>query len=429
MRLFKIRLNKQVIKLLQKYVFQMKSSMNVKAMMFIFIGFFFLLSLKAQEIAQFDNPIKTDAEITVGARRLDLYLPIIQGKTIAIVGNHTSLIGSKHLVDSLLALHVKIKVLFCPEHGFRGKLDAGEDVDNSRDKKTGLPIISLYGDHKKPSLKELDGVDLVLFDLQDVGARFYTYLSTLHYVMEACAEAKKELIVLDRPNPNGYYIDGPVMEQKHKSFVGLHPVPVVYGMTIGEYAQMVNGEGWLAGAEKCNLRVIPLLGYSHADLYQLPVPPSPNLSTMAAVYLYPSLCLFEGTIISVGRGTDYPFQVIGHPKLQGAKFSFTPESKPGALNPLYKGQKCLGMDLREFGKSYIPGNRKLYLFWLEGCYKNTADKSHFFNTYFLSLSGTDSLEQQIKEDKPEEQIRASWQPAMKIFKKIRLKYLMYPDFE
>jgi len=399
-------------------------------MLIILMSQLFVVVLPAQEIAIFDNPIKTDAEITVGARRLDIYLPLITGKTIAIVGNQTSLIGKTHLVDSLLALHIKIKVLFCPEHGFRGKEDAGKEIDNSKDKKTGLPIVSLFGDHKnKPTAKELEGVDIVLFDIQDVGARFYTYLSTLHYVMEACAESKKQLILLDRPNPNGYYVDGPVMEDKHKSFVGLHPVPVVYGMTIGEYAQMVNGEGWLAGKEKCKLLVIPLLGYTHNDLYQLPVPPSPNLSTMTAVYLYPSLCLFEGTIVSVGRGTDFPFQVIGHPTLEGAKFSFTPESKPGALNPLYKGQKCMGMDLREFGKSYIPGYKRLYLYWLEGCYKNTPDKSHFFNNYFLALSGTDSLEKQIKEDLPEDEIRASWQPALKIFKKIRTKYLLYTDFK
>ncbi len=415
--------------LYQKYVFQLTWAIKFRLAGIIFLGLISTLSLQAQETTQFDNPVKTDLDIRVGARRVDLYLPMISGKTIAVVGNHTSLIGSKHLVDSLLSLQIKIKVLFCPEHGFRGKLDAGEDVDDSKDKKTGLPIISLYGDHKKPSAKELEGVDVVLFDLQDVGARFYTYLSTLNYVMEACAENKKPLIVLDRPNPNGYYIDGPVMEPRHKSFVGLHAVPIVYGMTIGEYAKMINGEGWLSGGLKCNLQVIPLLGYTHSDLYQLPVPPSPNLSTMTAVYLYPSLCLFEGTVISVGRGTDFPFQVIGCPNLRGAKFSFTPESKPGALNPLYKGQKCMGMDLREFGKAYIPGNRKLYLFWLEACYKNAPDKKMFFNNYFLSLSGTDTLEQQVKEDKPEEEIRLSWQPKLRVFKAIRKKYLMYTDFE
>jgi uncharacterized protein YbbC (DUF1343 family) len=403
--------------------------MRVTGFIFSFVCSFLVFPAYAQLQARADNVVKTDAEITVGARRLDLYLPLLKGKTIAIAGNQTSLICKTHLVDSLRSLGIKIKVLFCPEHGFRGKLDAGQDVDNSKDKKTGIPIISLYGDHKKPSAAELQGVDVVLFDIQDVGARFYTYLSTLHYIMQACAENKKELILLDRPNPNGHYIDGPVMEDAHRSFVGMHPVPVVYGMTIGEYAGMLNEEGWLGKGLKCRLKVIPLQGYTHSDLYQLPVPPSPNLTTMAAVYLYPSLCLFEGTVISVGRGTDYPFQIIGHPKLEGATFSFTPSGRPGALDPPYKGQKCMGYDLREFGKVYIVNYRKLYLFWLQGCYRNFPDKTGFFNTYFTSLAGTGELEQQIKSGKTEEEIRASWEPGIRKFKEIRKKYLLYKDFE
>jgi uncharacterized protein YbbC (DUF1343 family) len=385
--------------------------------------------LTGQVQARLDNLVKTDAEIRVGAKRTELYLPLLKGKTIAIAGNNTSLIGNRHLVDSLLSLGIKIKILFCPEHGFRGTADAGQDVNNSRDKKTGLPIVSLYGNHKKPSAKELSGVDIVVFDIQDVGARFYTYLSTLHYIMQACAENKKTLILLDRPNPNGHYIDGPVMEESYKSFVGLHPVPIVYGMTIGEYAQMINGEEWMGKGLKCELKVIPLVGYVHSDLYQLPVPPSPNLQTMGAVYLYPSLCLFEGTVISVGRGTDFPFQVIGHPKLEGASFSFIPTSRPGAIDPPYKGQKCMGYDLREFGKVYIVNYKKLYLFWLQGAYKNSPDKLVFFNNYFNSLSGNGLLEQQIKEGKSEEEIRASWEPGLKKFKEIRKKYLIYPDFK
>jgi len=383
----------------------------------------------AQVVAKLENQVKTDKEITVGAKRLDLYLPMLKGKTVAIAGNQTSLIGGCHLVDSLLTLGIKIKLIFSPEHGFRGKQDAGQEVNNSKDRKTGLPIVSLYGDHKKPSAKELSEIDVVVFDIQDVGARFYTYLSTLHYIMEACAESKKELIILDRPNPNGHYVDGPVMEDAHQSFVGLHPVPIVYGMTIGEYARMLNEEGWLGKGIRCNLRVIPLEGYSHSDLYQLPVAPSPNLQTMSAVYLYPSLCLFEGTCISVGRGTEAPFEMIGHPKLQGALFSFIPTSRIGAADPPYKGQKCMGYDLREFGKVYMANNRRLYLFWLLGTYKNYPDKQQYFNTYFTSLSGTSFLEKQVKEGKTEDEIRESWKPALVKFKQIRKKYLLYPDFE
>jgi uncharacterized protein YbbC (DUF1343 family) len=397
----------------------------------VFVVFMILLSplAWAQAPEKSVNQVKTDADITVAAKRLDQYLPLIRGKTIALVGNHTSLIGKTQLADSLLALGIRIKVLFSPEHGFRGTQDAGKDIHNSKDKKTGLPIVSLYGDHKKPSAKDLEGVDIVVFDLQDVGARFYTYLSTLHYTMQACAENKKELILLDRPNPNGFFIDGPVMEEKHESFVGLHAVPVVYGMTIGEYAKMINGEGWLGKGLECKLHVVTLTGYSHSDLYQLPVPPSPNLPTMEAVHLYPSLCLFEGTVISVGRGTDLPFEVIGHPKLQQTPYSFVPTSRKGALDPPYKGQKCMGYDLRDFGKIFIVNYKKLYLFWIEGCYHKFPDKNTFFNNYFYSLSGTDMLEQQIKEGKTEEMIRETWQPALNRFKEIRKKYLLYPDFD
>ncbi len=388
-----------------------------------------LQTVNGQITARVENVVKSDSEIQVGARSLDLYLPLLKGKSIAIVGNQTSLIGRTHLVDSLLALKVMIKTLFCPEHGFRGTADAGQAVDNSKDKITGLPIVSLFGSHNKPTSKDLKGIDIVVFDIQDVGARFYTYLSTLHYVMQACAENKKMLIVLDRPNPNGHYIDGPVMEDAHKSFVGLDPVPIVYGMTIGEYALMLNGEGWLGKGVICNLKVIPLMGYTHSDLYQLPVPPSPNLKTMGAVYLYPSLCLFEGTVISVGRGTDYPFQVIGHPDLLGANFSFTPVSRPGALDPPYKEQKCMGYDLREFGNVYIVNYRKLYLYWLQGAYNNSPNKTLFFNNYFVSLSGTNLLEQQIRVGKSEDEIRSSWEPGLRKFKTIRKKYLLYPDFK
>ncbi|MCX6295522.1 MAG: DUF1343 domain-containing protein, partial [Bacteroidetes bacterium] len=286
---------------------------------------------------QIENPVKTINDLKVGADRTTEYLPLLKGKTVAVVANQSSLIKNTHLVDSLISIGVNVKKVFCPEHGFRGLVDAGENVANVKDPKTGLSIISLYGKNKKPSTADLKDVDIVIFDIQDVGVRFYTYLSTLHYVMEACAENNKQLIVLDRPNPNGYYIDGPVLEDAYKSFLGLHPVPIVYGMTIGEYAQMINGEGWLKAGVKCKLKVIPIVGYTHKDLFELAVRPSPNLPNMSSVYLYPSLGLFEGTIVSVGRGTDLPFQVIGHPTLTKTNYTFTPQPKPGAMEPKYNG--------------------------------------------------------------------------------------------
>lgn len=388
-------------------------------------------ALPAQIIMAADSFVrKTDSTVIVGARRTAVYLPLLKDKRVAVVANQTSLIGSTHLVDSLVALKVDLKKIFCPEHGFRGDGDAGETIKNQKDKKTGLPVVSLYGEHKKPTVDDLENVDIVLFDLQDVGVRFFTYVSTMTYVMEACAEQKKTFIVLDRPNPNGYYVDGPVLEDKYKSFVGMHAVPVVHGLTLGEYAQMLNGEGWLKGGVKCSLNVVTVENYSHKDLYQLPVKPSPNLPNMEAVYLYPSVCLFEGTAISVGRGTDWPFQVIGHPNLQNAKFTFTPHPIIGASKkPPFNGQLCYGHDLRDFGKLYMPTCRKLYLYWLQGCYKDFSDKTKFFNSYFTTLCGTDSLRQQIEQGKSEDEIRKSWEPGLKTYKAIRKKYLLYPDFE
>ncbi len=291
-------------------------------MRFLAITFFlfFFFSLSAQDVKTL-----TDNEIVVGAKRMDKYLHLLQGKNVAVIANVTSQINSTHLVDTLLKLKVKIKKIFSPEHGFRGKADAGEKVGNQKDSKTGLPIISLYGKHKKPTKEDLAGIDIVVYDMQDVGVRFYTYISTMTYCMEACAENNKQFIVLDRPNPNGFFIDGPVLDIKWKSFLGLHPVPLVYGMTCGEYAQMVNGEGWLAGGKKCSLTVVQLLNYDHTVSYQLPVKPSPNLPNMTSVYLYPSLGLFEGTVMSVGRGTEYPFQQIGHPALKDGRMNFTPK--------------------------------------------------------------------------------------------------------
>lgn len=393
----------------------------------IFI-FLFTTYSYSQQLTSIDNPVKTSADIKSGADMTAKYLPLLKGKSVAVVANQSSNIRKTHLVDSLLSLHVKVKKVFCPEHGFRGQVDAGQAVSTEKDPKTGLTIVTLYGKNKKPLPEDLAGIDVVIFDIQDVGVRFYTYLSTLHYVMEACAENKKELIVLDRPNPNGYFIDGPMLEPAYKSFLGLDPVPLVYGMTIGEYAQMLNGEGWLKDGVKCNLKVIELVGYNHRDQYELPVRPSPNLPNMTSVYLYPSLGLFEGTVISVGRGTDLPFQVIGHPDIKDAPYHFTPSPKPVAKEPKYNGQQCNGYNLVDFGTQYMKNLKKIYLFWLIGTYSSSADKEHFFDENFNFHAGNATLQQQIKDGKTEDQIRASWQTDLNAFKNIRKKYLLYVDF-
>ncbi len=368
-------------------------------------------------------------KIKVGAERTVDYLKIIKGKNVGIVANQSSLIGSTHLVDSLLKLDVNLRKVFCPEHGFRGNADAGELVKNYKDSKTQLPVISLYGNSKKPQVKDLKGLQYIIFDLQDVGARFYTYISTLHYVMEACAENDIALIVLDRPNPNGFYVDGPVREDAFSSFVGMDPIPVVHGLTIGEYAKMCNGEGWLSNGKICALTVIPCANYSHSMYYDLPVPPSPNLPNMVSVYLYPSLCFFEGTKVSLGRGTEKPFQQIGHPKLPNTDYTFTPVSKPGASkNPPLMNQKCYGFDFSEYGEIMAKVERKINLFWLIETYKSFPDKEDFFMPYFNTLAGNATLKQQIIDGKSEEEIRKSWQPALEDYKNLRKKYLLYSDF-
>jgi uncharacterized protein YbbC (DUF1343 family) len=402
---------------------------SLRSVLLLFIAFT-CSALHSQGVIQVDYNVKTISDLKTGADRTAEYLPLLKGKAVAVVANQSSMIRKTHLVDSLLSLGVNVKKVFCPEHGFRGTVDAGEKVATEKDRKTGLNIISLYGkDRKKPSAADLKDVDVLIFDIQDVGVRFYTYLSTLHYVMEACAENKKPLIVLDRPNPNGYFIDGPVMEDAFKSFLGLHPVPIVYGMSIGEYAQMINGEGWLKGGVKCNLKVITISGWDHNDLFELPVRPSPNLPNMASVYLYPSLGLFEGTVVSVGRGTDLPFQVIGHPALQKGNYTFTPQPKPGAMEPKYKGQLCHGHNLTDFGNEYMKDTKKIYLFWLKGMYENTPDKASFFDENFNYHAGNATLQQQIKDGMSEEAIRATWKPGIDKFKVIRKKYLLYKDFE
>lgn len=371
----------------------------------------------------------TDEDVLTGAERIDQWLPMTKDKKVAVVANHTSMINTTHLVDTMISLGVKVVKIFSPEHGFRGQADDGEEVASSVDAKTKLPVISLYGNHKKPTVADLKGVDLVIYDIQDVGVRCYTFISTMTYVMEACAEQKLPFIVLDRPNPNGYYVDGPVMEQEYVSWVGLHKVPLVYGMTIAEYARMVNDEKWLAGSVKCQLAWIPCEGYNHNVQYQLPVRTSPNLPNMPSVYLYPSLCLFEGTVMSVGRGTDMPYQVVGHPKLKNAAFTFTPKPSFGAKTPLYNGQVCFGHDLHEFADLYIRDYKGLYLFWLMGCYKDMPDKENYFNSYFEKLAGTATLKKQIQDGVTEDKIRLSWIPEIVKFKMTRKKYLLYEDFE
>jgi uncharacterized protein YbbC (DUF1343 family) len=374
-------------------------------------------------------PFQLKADIKTGAERTSEYLDKLKGKSVGLVVNQTSIIGKTLLVDSLISLKVNVKKIFAPEHGFRGDAEAGKKISDYTDKKTGLHVISLYGDHKKPTLQDLEGIDIMIYDIQDVGVRYFTYISTLHKVMEACAENNKQLILLDRPDPNGYYVDGPVLEKDFSSFVGMDPVPIVYGMTPGEYATMLNGEGWLANGEKCNITVIKCVGYSHKMQYQLSVPPSPNLKTMTAVYLYPSLGLFEGTNVSVGRGTDMPFEIIGKPDFKENDTTFMPRSIPGrAEEPPYMNQLCHGVRLTRFANDYIKTINEIYLYWLIGFYKDEVNKDKFFTPFFDKLAGTDTLRKQIIEGKTPEEIRKSWKPGLDNFKKIRAKHLLYEDF-
>ncbi|MBC8474638.1 MAG: DUF1343 domain-containing protein [Cryomorphaceae bacterium] len=356
--------------------------------------------------------------LVLGAERTNIYLPLLKNKKIAIVGNQTSMIANTHLVDSLLSLKVNVVKVFSPEHGFRGKADAGAKIEDETDEKTGLPIISLYGKNKKPTAEQLKGIELLLFDIQDVGARFYTYISTLHYVMEAAAENNIKVIVLDRPNPNGHYIDGPIREKGFESFVGMHPIPIVHAMTIGEYAQMINGEKWIA--RQCDLTVIEMENYTHDMSYDLPIKPSPNLPNSRSINLYPSLCLFEGTNVSLGRGTEYPFQHFGAPYLK-SNYSFTPKSGEGSKSPTHENKKCFGTDLR-FQDNYLE---EINLNWLIESYNNCPEKEKFFNSFFDKLAGTDKLRLQIIEAKTVKEIKESWQEGLNEFKKIRNKYLLY----
>ena len=366
--------------------------------------------------------------VIVGADRIALYYPMLEGKRVALVVNQTSRVGHMHLVDTLVQMGVDIVKIFAPEHGFRGEADAGAKVSDAKDSKTGLPILSLYGSNRKPSKEQLEGVDIVLFDIQDVGVRFYTYISTMTLVMEACAEMALPIIVLDRPNPNGHYIDGPVLEEGWESFVGMHQVPVVYGMTIGEYAKMVNGEGWLNDGLYCSLTVIPCKNYDHNTYYNLPIPPSPNLPNIQSILLYPSLCFFEGTTVSVGRGTSKQFQIIGHPQFQDEGFSFTPVSSPGAKYPKHENQICYGKDLSSLTKGSLFDSKRLDLSYLLEAYES-FDGDEFFNdnNFFDKLAGTDQLKDQVIRGNTEDEIRSTGKNDIDRFKLIRSKYLIYPE--
>ncbi len=380
-------------------------------------------SLKAQSKKERKDvaPISRMKLIKTGADNYTEYLPLLAGKKIGIVTNPTGILGNKtHLVDFLLDQKVALEKIFAPEHGFRGTADAGEHIVDGKDSQTGLPIISLYGENKKPKPEQLTNLDIIIFDIQDVGARFYTYISSLHYIMEACAEQKIEVIVLDRPNPNGNIIDGPTLEIKNTSFVGMHPIPLLHGMTIGEYAKMINGEKWLLNGIQCNLTVIPCLNYKREMTYNLPVKPSPNLPNDQSINLYASLCLFEGTNVSVGRGTEKQFQIYGSPFLPKSKFKFTPKPNFGSKDPVFKNQLCFGEDL-----SNIPKVKQLELKWLLKAFNKTKEKSSFFNAFFIKLTGTQKLQEQIEANLSEVEIRKSWQKGLNDFKEMRKKYLIY----
>lgn len=378
---------------------------------------------------------KKPKEIITGADQVSAYLPYLKGKRIAMVVNQTSIIGKKPSVDSLLALGIKIVKVFGPEHGFRGNASNGAKVEDNTDPKTGIPIISLYGKYKKPSKEHLADVDLVVFDIQDVGARFYTYINTLNHVMEACAENNKELLILDRPNPNGYIVDGPMLEDHLHSGIGMHPIPITHGMTMGEFARMINGEGWIPNKMQCKLQIIKVANYNHDMPYDLPVFPSPNLNSQQSILLYASICLFEGTIISQGRGTYIPFTVLGAPALKGKyEFHFKPVSIPGmSETPLHQNEECYGIDLRKYDTSELRKTKRLNLKWMIELYKAYPYKDKFFDRSYSKqmgdinkLAGTEKFKQQIMDGVSEEEIRKSWEPGLSAYKAMRKKYLLYP---
>jgi uncharacterized protein YbbC (DUF1343 family) len=386
----------------------------------------FCQSTGQQSEATRDLEKNTGEAVLPGAYVMENYLSLLENKSIGLVVNHTSTVYDRHLLDTLIGSGIRVRRIFSPEHGFRGTADAGAHIKDQVDPTSGIPVISLYGEKRKPGREDLSGIDLIVFDIQDVGARFYTYISTMHHVMSACAEHNIPFMVLDRPNPNGHYVDGPIREKAFTSFVGMHAVPVVYGMTIGEYAQMINGEGWLENGAKCDLKIIPCQNYAHQTMYALPIPPSPNLPNLRSVLLYPSLCFFEGTPLSIGRGTNTQFQVIGHPDVQGTD-TFTPGPAYGAQNPKLNGLLCNGETFTSIPPEQIFQEARINLSHLIKYYRLFPDKEQFFNKnrWVDKLAGTTTLRQDIIGGKSEEEIRAGWQPGLEAFKKIREKYLLY----
>jgi len=410
--------------------------MKLKVIISILFATFFYMNCSPAEqnkniatTASAVNESRKAGKVKVGAARIAEYYHLINNKNIALVVNQTSTVGDTHLADTLQQLGITIKTIFAPEHGFRGKADAGEKVVDGIDVKTGIPLLSLYGKNKKPKPAQLAGIEVVIFDIQDVGARFYTYISTMHYVMEACAENGVDVLVLDRPNPNGHYVDGPILNVDYQSFVGKHPIPVVHGMTIAEYAQMVNGEGWLNNGIQCKLTTITCENYNHETIYDLPIKPSPNLPNNRSIYLYPSLCFFEGTNISVGRGTNTQFQVFGHPDLTIGNYEFTPEPMDGAKYPKLEGKTCKGFDLTKMDIANIRKEKKLNLEYLISAYQNYPNKKDFFlkNLFFDKLAGGAELRQQIIAGKNSDEIKATWQKGLNQFKKTRATYLLYTE--
>lgn len=397
----------------------------------IFLSIFILL-FNACVASGTPSDNQSPTKIVPASERVHEYLPLLQKKRVAVFANHTSVVGNAHLVDTLKRMGVNIVRIFAPEHGFRGNADAGAKIDNMIDAGTGIPVVSLYGKKIRPSKADLEDVDIMLFDIQDVGARFYTYISSLEEFIKSAVESDKALIILDRPNPNGFYVDGPVLDTSYRSFVGMQPVPVVYGMTIGEYAKMLVGEQWVKTGGWNKLQVIPCSGYDHKSKYQLPVKPSPNLPDMGSIYWYPSTCLFEGTVFSEGRGSDKPFQYIGHPLMPKDMFSFTPRSKEGATSPKLKDKLCYGYNLSGNTEKVLNEvNNQLQIKYLVEAYQLFPQKDSFFlaNNFINKLTGSSVLKAQVLAGKTAAEIRASWQPALKAFKQVRKKYLLYKDFE
>lgn len=388
--------------------------MNRSFFLLSFFSFFFMTCCKANN---------EDEKLVLGAERTAAYISGLEDKNVGLLINHTSVIGDTHLVDFMLKKNIRIQKIFAPEHGFRGKADAGEKIEDNIDSKTGIPVVSLYGKNKKPTSKTLEDLDVIIFDIQDVGTRFYTYISSMHYMMEACAENNVKLIIFDRPNPNGHYVDGPILKPEFKSFVGMHPIPVVHGLTVGELAQMINEEEWLENGLKCELEVVVMENYAHSDVYSLPIKPSPNLPNDKAINLYPSLCFFEGTKMSIGRGTQFPFQVIGYPDQKFGNFSFIPESIEGMSKyPKFEGKRCYGVDLRNTSR-----HDRLDLSYIINYYKMSKKEEPFFTKYFNTLAGTDQLQKQIEGGMSEGMIKESWQKDLYEYKILRKKYLLYQD--